>query len=62
MRAERETVAANVESGRQRLADLGQQVATLAEQEAAWHEARAELQRLEGERKLLLQEQSQLQA
>jgi exonuclease SbcC len=62
MRAERETVAANVENGRQRLEVLGQQVAKLAEQEAAWHEARAELQRLEGERKLLLQEQTQLQA
>lgn len=62
MRVERETVASNVATGQQRSAELGQQVLTLAEQEAAWHEARAELQRLEGERKLLLQEQSQLQS
>ena len=59
---ERETVTQKLAAGQVRLAELGTAVADLTQQEQAWHEAKAELQRLESERKLLAQELGQIQA
>lgn len=49
------------ETSRIRLTELETDLAALAKQESEWQEARMALERLQGERKLLLQEATQLQ-
>jgi DNA repair protein SbcC/Rad50 len=59
--AERAQVEATLTAGRARLEQLSAELATLNQQVTAWHEARAALQQLEGERQSLLKEQTRLQ-
>ncbi|MCI0576560.1 MAG: SMC family ATPase [Chloroflexi bacterium] len=61
MGQEREQVSAGLQEGQARQAQLAAQLAELARQEQAWHEARAKLQELEGAGQLLRQEINQLQ-
>ncbi len=58
---EQDTCATQIATAQSQLADLEAQLVALNAQEAAWHEARSTLQSLEGERKLLAQQVSQLQ-
>lgn len=61
MRQERGEVIRQHESREKELADLTARLETLAAQETAWHEARAQLQALESERQLRQQEVGQWQ-
>ncbi|KAA3664410.1 MAG: SMC family ATPase, partial [Chloroflexi bacterium] len=58
---EKETVSATITNSHQVMHDLAKQLTDLAAQEAAYQDARAEWQRLDGERKLQEQETNQLQ-
>jgi exonuclease SbcC len=55
------SVAQKSADGKARLDQIDTSLAELGRQEAAWHDARSELQRLQSERRLLEQEKSQLQ-
>ncbi len=59
--AEREEVTQTLTIAQARLAQLADELAALAQQEQAWHDARAQLQRLESERDHVRQELSRLQ-
>ncbi|MBK8987073.1 MAG: SMC family ATPase [Chloroflexi bacterium] len=60
-RGERATIATHLTESHSRLAAIGVELAGLTQQVTAWHEARAELQRLESEQQALLKEQTRLQ-
>ncbi|MEW5989078.1 MAG: SMC family ATPase, partial [Chloroflexota bacterium] len=61
MRDEQATLTASLATGRAHLTELETRLTATGQAEVALHEARAELQRLEGERKLLAQTATQWQ-
>lgn len=59
---ERQSQSQTLREGQQRLVKLVAQLAQASNEEKAWHEARTELQRLDGEQKLHQRELEQLQS